>query len=88
MKEKGLELIAVNTGDSKEAIQKYVNDSKFTFRIVMGGSGEQYTLGKAYGVQAYPTNYLIDAATGKVIWRGVGFNEAAMRAALAKAGLQ
>jgi hypothetical protein len=54
----------------------------------MGGSGEQYTLGKAYGVRAYPTNYLVDAATGKILWRGVGFNEEALRAALAKAGVQ
>lgn len=78
----------MNRGDSKEQIRKYVTEGKFTFPIVMGGSGEQYTLGKAYGVKAYPTNYLVDAATGKVLWRAIGFNEAGMRAALAKAGLQ
>lgn len=38
-----------------------------------------------YRVQALPTNYLVDS-TGKVIWRGVGFKESDLRAALKKAG--
>jgi len=53
----------------------------------MGGRGADYTLGKAYGVKAYPTNYLI-GADGKVLWRGVGFNEGALRGALAEAGIK
>lgn len=77
----------MNRGDPKDQIQKYVRQGKFTFPIVMGGDGAQYTLGKAYGVQAYPTNYLVDAS-GKVAWRGVGFDEPALRAALAKLGVE
>ena len=53
----------------------------------MGGQGEKYTLGRAYGVQAYPTNYLVDA-DGKIVWRSVGFDEAGLREALAKMGLK
>jgi hypothetical protein len=53
----------------------------------MGGQGEKYTLGKAYGVQAYPTNYLV-GPDGKVLWRGVGFDEGSLRSALEKAGLK
>ena len=87
MKEKGLEIVAVNANDSEAVITKYVNENKFTFKIVRGGSGEEYTLGKAYGVQAYPTNYLVDS-TGKIVWRGIGFNEAALRDALAKLELK
>ena len=68
-------------------MQKYIADNNWSFKIVMGGSGENYTLGKAYGVQAYPTNYLIDA-DGKVLWRSLGFNEKALREALAKAGVK
>ena len=52
-----------------------------------GGEGENYQVGKAYGVQAYPTNYLV-GPDGKVLWRGVGFDEDALRAALAKAGVK
>jgi hypothetical protein len=77
----------VNRGDTKEQILQYVSQGKFSFPIVMGGSGNQYTLGKAYGVQVYPTNYLIDP-DGKVAWRGLGFNEPALREALAELGVE
>lgn len=87
LKDKGLELIAVNSGDSADTINKYAAANKFTFKIVMGGSGPQYAVGKAYGVQAYPTNYLLDA-NGKIVWRGVGFNENALRGAIDKLGLK
>jgi hypothetical protein len=65
-----------------------VKQGKFTFRIVMGGPEPDYAVGKAYGVHAYPTNYLVDAQTGKILWRAVGFDEEGLRAALKKAGLE
>jgi hypothetical protein len=74
-KDKGLEVIAVNRGDTEEVISKYIDESKFTFRVVMGGIGANYTLGKAYNVSGYPTNYLI-GADGKILWRGAGYSEA------------
>lgn len=64
-----------------------MTDNNWSFKIVMGGRGDQYTVGKAYGVQAYPTNYLV-GADGKILWRGVGFDENGLRAALEKAGLK
>jgi thiol-disulfide isomerase/thioredoxin len=87
LKDKGLELIAVNAFDSEDVIQKYVNENRFSFRIVMGGPGEKYTLGKAYGVSAYPTNYVVDG-NGVIVWRAVGFDEEGLRMALAKLGLK
>lgn len=49
--------------------------------------GGIYDVAEKYGVMAYPTNYLVNAE-GKVVWRGVGFDEAAMRKALEQAGLK
>ena len=40
-----------------------------------------------YGVQAYPTNYLI-GADGKILAQFVGFNEKELLAELAKAGFK
>jgi hypothetical protein len=65
-----------------------VKEAKLTFKIVMGGNVEQSALGKAYGVRGYPTNYLVDAATGTIVWRGTIFNEDALREALANMGLK
>jgi len=89
LKDKGLELIAINNGDPKEVINKYIDENKWTFKIVMGGprGGKDYGVFEQYGVQAYPTNYLLDGE-GKVVWRSVGFNEAALLAALEKMGLK
>jgi hypothetical protein len=79
--------VAVNANDPEDKIQKYIQEGKFGFKIVMGGQGDQYTLGKAYGVQAYPTTYLVDS-DGKIVWRAVGFDEAGLREALGKMGLK
>ena len=79
--------MAVNAFDTDEQVQKYLKEGGFTFRVVMGGRGQDYTLGKAYGVQAYPTNYLVDSE-GKIVWRSVGFDEAGLKDALKKMGVQ
>jgi hypothetical protein len=41
-----------------------------------------------YGVRGFPTSYLVDATTGKIVWRGLIFTEEALREALANMGLQ
>lgn len=66
--------MAVNYSDTAEAVSKYIDENKFTFKVVLGGTRETYTLGKAYNVSGYPTNYLVDA-DGKIIFRGAGYSE-------------
>ena len=81
--------MAVNGFDSKEVIQKYIDDNKFTFHVGLAGKnvGAAYNIAEKYGVMAYPTNYLLDP-NGKVLWRSVGFSETDLRAALKKAGIE
>lgn len=78
-------MIAVNNGDSKETINRYVAENSFSFHVGMPPQG--YGIFKDYGVQAYPTNYLLDG-NGKVVFRSVGFDEAGLKSALAKLGLK
>lgn len=40
-----------------------------------------------YGIKGYPSNYILDS-TGKIVFRSVGFDEAAIRAALTKLGVK
>jgi len=70
-----------------ERVRTYLQENRFTFPVVMGGTGDNYTLGGVYGVEGYPTNYLL-GPDGRVLWRGVGFDEAALRKALSDAGLK
>jgi hypothetical protein len=75
--------------DSKDVIKKYFEEKKFTFLTGLTGknAGAAYDLAEKYGVMAYPTNYLLDP-NGKVLWRSVGFDEASLRGALKKAGIE
>lgn len=75
--------MAINNGDDNATIHRYVRKEKFTFPIV---HGTEKTF-SAFGVQAYPTNYLVDAS-GRVVFRSVGFDEAGIRKALAKLGVK
>jgi hypothetical protein len=84
-----LELVAVNSGDSPKIISQYVKELNLTFPIGMDSEegGKYYGVADKYGVQAYPTNYVLDSS-GKVVWRGVGFDEEGIRAALEKLGVR
>jgi peroxiredoxin/outer membrane lipoprotein-sorting protein len=87
LKEKGLEVVTVNAGDSEEVVQEYFRENSYTFPVVMGGRGNEYTLGRAYGVGAYPTNYLLDG-DGKVVMAVLGFPELSIRTALERMGVR
>ncbi len=86
LKAKGLNLVAINNGDKTDVINKYVAEGGFTFPIVMGQRGENSVFSQ-YGVQAYPTNYLLDGE-GNVVYRSVGFDEAGLKKALDQLGVK
>ncbi len=78
-------MVAVDGGDTKEKINEFVQQNKITFQVVMDAA--QGATGAQYGVMAIPTNYVIDA-NGKVAFRCVGYDEAGIKAALAKLGVK
>ena len=70
--------LAVNRGDSPEQIAEWWKEAGFTLRAVRQQGTE---VSQAFGVSAYPTNYVI-GPDGKVLYRGVMFFEDRLRAAL------
>jgi AhpC/TSA family len=91
-KEHGLAILAINHGDSAEAIRKFVANGRYSLDIGSDRdiNGQANAVGSRYHVQSYPTNYLIDQ-NGKVVWRGVGFGAETKQGlidALAKLGLR
>lgn len=88
-KGKGFEIIAINSGDSRDTINNYFQKEKFTFLVGMDSErgGKDYGVASKYGVQAYPTNYLLDGS-GKIVFRSVGFDEGGLLEALEKLGLK
>lgn len=81
--------MTINSGDSKDVIQKWFQERKFTLPVGMAGDEDSpdYGVVEKFGVQAYPTNYVLDGE-GRVVWRDVGFSEEAIRAALEKLGVK
>ena len=70
--------LAVNRGDSKEQIASWWSEAGFRLKAVRQDGG---AVSEAFGVRAYPTNYVI-GPDGKVLYRGVGYDENAIRNAL------
>ncbi len=67
-----------------------MKENKFTFLIGLGGGNSgnpQLDVARQYGVQAYPTNYVLDDK-GNVVFRTTGFDADGIRAALAKLGVK
>ncbi|MBI3911414.1 MAG: TlpA family protein disulfide reductase [Armatimonadetes bacterium] len=90
LKARGLEVVAINAIDSRERIESYQQEGKFTFRLLQAPRADGQPVSevvKKYRVSAYPTNYLI-GKDGKVLARFVGFNEKAVRDAIERAGVK
>ena len=67
-KERGLEILTVNSMEGKEHVVSYMKDNGFSFPVVLDMDGKA---GSNYGIQAIPTSFLIDRE-GKIISRIVG----------------
>jgi thiol-disulfide isomerase/thioredoxin/outer membrane lipoprotein-sorting protein len=82
-KSSGFAIVAVNQGDDDKSINGFLKEKGISFPVVKGIAGTF----EAYGVQAYPTNYLLDG-NGKIVYRSVGFDESGLKAALKKLGFK
>ena len=67
-KDKGLEVLGVNSGERAEEVLAFMRSYNLSFPTVLDRDG---TVGRAYGIQAIPTTYLIDRE-GNIVMRLVG----------------
>ncbi|MCW5938281.1 MAG: TlpA family protein disulfide reductase [Fimbriimonadaceae bacterium] len=83
LKKDGLEVVAVNIGDSAETVKAYQRNAGFSFPIALA----DFSVASLYGVVSFPTNLILDGQ-GRVIDRFIGFDERGLTRALARQGLQ
>jgi peroxiredoxin len=57
LKGKGLEIVAVNLQEDAKAVQKFVDEHKLTFPVLLDQSGR---VGATYGARSIPTTYVVD----------------------------
>jgi thiol-disulfide isomerase/thioredoxin len=67
-REKGFEILAVNSMERQPEVLAFKEENNFSFPIVLDGDGK---VNSAYGIQAIPTTFLLDKE-GKIVLRLVG----------------
>jgi thiol-disulfide isomerase/thioredoxin len=67
---KGFVVLAVDIGEEKEKVSRFVREHGLTFPVLLDGD---IAVGSAYGASSIPTNYLLDRA-GRIIARVIGFD--------------
>jgi hypothetical protein len=72
-------ILAVNHGDPEQRIADYWRERGFRHPAVRQ---EGSAVSRAFGVSAYPANFVI-GPTGKILYASAGYDEAAIRRALA-----
>lgn len=82
-KSQGVNVLAFNRGDTPETVKNYFAENKFSYTPIMA----PVEVHQKFGVRAYPTNYVVDS-NGVVVARFVGWNEKALKDALAKQGIK
>ena len=81
--ERGLDIVYV--ADGRRVSEQTMTDmaAAVPFSICYDASGAAMN---AYGVRAYPTAYIMDVASGKVLWEGIpSFNPQAVEQAVLSA---
>ena len=86
LKDQGLAIVAINQFDEATEIKRYLRQSAITFPIAIGERDASGVSG-SYRIEAYPSTYLLNSE-GKIVYRSVGVNEAALLQALKELGLQ
>jgi peroxiredoxin len=67
-KNQGLEILAVDLGEERNQVQKFIKDNRYTFPVLLDSEGK---VSGQYGISSIPTTYILDR-DGKIIGRIVG----------------
>ena len=67
-KDKGFEILAVNSGESRQQVEDFMKENSFSFPALLDESGK---VSSSYGIQAIPTTFLLNSE-GKIVLRLVG----------------
>ena len=68
LKGRGLEILAVNLGESKKEVTAFMNENKLNFPVILD---EKSVTGSYYNIRAIPTTYIINRQ-GLIVARFVG----------------
>jgi len=84
-KDKGLVVLALNVGEERETVEKYLKTAKVTYPVALTTDSDVVS---AFQVNALPTYVVIDPDGNIAAYQVGSAGEAALREALAKAGFK
>jgi thiol-disulfide isomerase/thioredoxin len=94
LKDKGLEVVSIDLGDTPQNVAKFIDQYKLTFPVALGGKtrDDKSDVFSRFSVTGYPTNYLLDAS-GKIVWYNTGYDDDSdafdrLKSELAKLGVK
>jgi peroxiredoxin len=87
LESKGLMTVTINPEDDVRDVKDFVESSKLHYTVAIDGKETNRAVTGVYKARMLPTYYLLDP-DGKVLWRSVGYREAALVEAVAKAGIK
>ena len=70
-KDRGLEILSLNQGETGEQVRNFISRKKYTFHVVLD---QDQAVGNKYGVRGIPTLVVVDKR-GLVQWLHVGYSE-------------
>ena len=70
-KDQGLEILAVNVGESTNTAKDFIDQHGFTYPIMMDSN---FSVASQYGIQYFPTTFIVDRS-GMVINMSIGFKQ-------------
>ena len=70
-KDQGLEILAVNVGESTNTAKDFIDLHGFTYPVMMDTN---HSVARQYGIQYFPTTFIIDRS-GMVINMSIGFKQ-------------
>ena len=70
----GFEIIAIDQTRDTENAKKFIGDNSLPYKFVENGEGKEEVVRALFGINSFPTSYLIDRA-GKIVTVHVGFDE-------------
>ena len=79
----GLVVLAVDVGETREAVEKFLKTKNLPYPVIMG---DEAGIPAAYGISAFPTFVMI-GTDGKIAAHQIGLNESALTGIVSKAGL-
>lgn len=89
LSDKGLEIVAVNMGNSADDIKEFLKKNKLKFPVAFNGNGEKEDAAKLLEVEEFPASVVVNPE-GKIVAKVVGSSKGDRRVidALKKLGIQ